>query len=34
VDHLDGRLYISRLSPLKRDLLERKIRKMIKAGEW
>ncbi|GBC82640.1 Peptide deformylase [bacterium HR10] len=34
VDHLDGRLYISRLSPLKRDLLERKIRKMIKSGEW
>ncbi len=34
VDHLDGRLYISRVSPLKRDLLLRKIKKLIKAGQW
>ena len=33
-DHLNGRLYISHVSPLKRDLIRRKIRKMIKAGEW
>jgi peptide deformylase len=34
IDHLDGILYFSRLSPLKRDLLKRKIRKLIRAGEW
>jgi peptide deformylase len=34
IDHLDGVLFIFRLSRLKRDLHLRKIRKMIKAGEW
>jgi peptide deformylase len=33
-DHLNGKLYISHLSALKRDLMKRKIRKMMKAGEW
>jgi peptide deformylase len=33
-DHLHGRLYISHISALKRDLIKRKIRKMMKAGEW
>jgi peptide deformylase len=33
-DHLNGKLYISHLSALKRDLIKRKIRKMMKAGEW
>ncbi len=33
-DHLNGTLYISHISPLKRDLIRRKIRKMQKAGEW
>ena len=33
-DHLNGKLYISYLSALKRDLMKRKIRKLIKAGEW
>ena len=33
-DHLNGRLYISHISALKRDLMKRKIRKLIKAGEW
>ena len=33
-DHLDGKLYISHLSALKRDLMKRKIRKLMKAGEW
>lgn len=33
-DHLNGRLYISHISPLKRDLIRRKIRKLQKAGEW
>lgn len=34
IDHLEGILYLDRLSPLKRDLLKRKIRKLIRAGEW
>lgn len=34
IDHLDGILYLERISPLKRDLLKRKIRKLIRAGEW
>lgn len=33
-DHLNGRLYISHISPLKRDLIRRKVRKLQKAGEW
>ena len=33
-DHLDGKLYISHISALKRDLMKRKIRKLMKAGEW
>ena len=33
-DHLNGTLYISHVSPLKRDLIRRKIRKLQKAGEW
>ena len=33
-DHLDGRLYISHVSAIKRDLIRRKVRKLIKAGEW
>lgn len=34
IDHLDGILFIRRLSALKRDLILRKIRKMQKASEW
>jgi peptide deformylase len=33
-DHLYGKLYISHISALKRDLMKRKIRKLQKAGEW
>jgi len=33
-DHLNGTLYISHVSVLKRDLIKRKIRKLAKAGEW
>jgi peptide deformylase len=33
-DHLLGRLYISHISALKRDLVRRKIRKLDRAGEW
>jgi peptide deformylase len=34
IDHLDGVLFIDRLSRLKRDLVVRKIKKLIKNGEW
>jgi peptide deformylase len=34
IDHLDGMLFIFRISGLKRDLALRKIRKMQRAGEW
>ena len=34
IDHLDGMLFIFRMSALKRDLSLRKIRKMQRAGEW
>jgi peptide deformylase len=34
IDHLDGVLFIDRLSRLKKDLLVRKIKKLIKNGEW
>lgn len=33
-DHLNGRLYISHISALKRDMMKRKIRKLMKQGEW
>jgi len=33
-DHLNGKLYITHISALKRDLIKRKIKKMVKAGEW
>uniref|UniRef100_A0A7V5CT29 Peptide deformylase n=1 Tax=Acidobacterium capsulatum TaxID=33075 RepID=A0A7V5CT29_9BACT len=34
IDHLDGVLFIFRISALKRDLVLRRIRKMQRAGEW
>ena len=34
IDHLDGVLFIDRLSRLKRDLVIRKIKKLIKNNEW
>ncbi len=34
IDHLHGILFFSRVSALKRDLLMRRIRKLIKAGDW
>jgi peptide deformylase len=33
-EHLYGRLYITHVSALKRDLMKRKIKKMQRAGEW
>jgi peptide deformylase len=34
IDHLDGVLFIDRISRLKRELVLRKIRKLQKNGEW
>lgn len=34
IDHLDGVLFIFRVSALKRDLILRRIKKMQRAGEW
>lgn len=34
IDHLDGVLFLSRMSALKRDLNLRKIRKMQREGTW
>ncbi|MBV9301542.1 MAG: peptide deformylase [Acidobacteriaceae bacterium] len=34
IDHLNGILFINHLSPLKRDIIRRKIKKLQKAGEW
>ena len=34
LDHLDGVLFIDRISRLKRDLTIRRIKKLIRNGEW
>jgi len=34
IDHLDGVLFLDRVSPLKRDLARRRIQKRIRAGDW
>ena len=34
IDHLDGILFIDKISRLKRELVTRKIKKMQKNGEW
>jgi len=34
IDHLDGMLFIYRMSALKRDITLRKIRKLQRDGEW
>lgn len=33
-EHLMGKLYISHISALKRDIMKRKIKKLMRAGEW
>ena len=33
-EHLLGKLYISHISALKRDIMKRKIKKLMRAGEW
>lgn len=34
IDHLEGILFLERVSPLKRDLARRKINKRIRADDW
>jgi peptide deformylase len=34
IDHIDGLLFVDRLTPLKRDLLKRKLRKRAKNDDW
>jgi peptide deformylase len=34
IDHLNGTLYIHHLSSLKRDMMRRKIKRLIRHGEW
>lgn len=34
MDHLNGVLFIDHLGAIKRDIIKRKIRKRIRAGEW
>jgi peptide deformylase len=34
IDHLNGILFIRRMSSLKRELVRRKIRKLLQAGDW
>jgi peptide deformylase len=34
IDHLDGKLFLSHLSALKRGMIHRRIRKLIAAGSW
>jgi peptide deformylase len=34
IDHVDGLVFVDRLTPLKRDLMKRKLRKRARAGDW
>jgi peptide deformylase len=34
VDHLDGKTFLDRMSPLKRGLVRRRIEKLKRSGEW
>src|SRR5512145_1702852 len=34
IDHLNGILFIRRMSALKRELIRHKIRKMLRSGDW
>jgi peptide deformylase len=34
IDHIDGLLFVDRLTPLKRDLLKRKLRKKARSNDW
>ena len=34
IDHIDGLLFVDRLTPLKRDLMKRKLRKKARSDDW
>ncbi len=34
IDHIDGLLFVDRLTPLKRDLMKRKLRKKARSNDW
>ena len=34
IDHIDGLLFVDRLSPLKRDLMRKKLKKKARSGDW
>jgi len=34
IDHIDGLVFVDRLTPLKRDLMKRKLRKKARTGDW
>jgi peptide deformylase len=34
IDHIDGLVFVDRLSPLKRDLMKRKLKKRVKNDDW
>jgi peptide deformylase len=34
IDHIDGLLFVDRMSPLKRDLLKRKLKKKVRTQDW
>ena len=34
IDHIDGLLFVDRLTPLKRDLMKRKLRKKVRSDDW
>lgn len=34
IEHLEGRVFLMNVSPLKRELVKRQIKKRIKAGDW
>ncbi len=34
IDHIDGLLFVDRLTPLKRDLLRRKLKKRVRSDDW
>jgi peptide deformylase len=34
IDHVDGLIFVDRLTPLKRDLMKRKLRKKVRSNDW
>jgi peptide deformylase len=33
-DHCDGIVFLDKMTPLKREIVKRRIKKLQKAGEW